>query len=112
MSETHRHRSSDSSVSWDRLVKLVFRNSGRSREPWELGQILEYLKVHHPCAKSSSLVSGEQGTKQDRPPQNHPNGTSLAFKKQQVTPAVAMATTVQRLLRALREEKGGGEGTW
>lgn len=59
----------------------------KQREPRELEQTLERLKVHDVRAKSSSLVSGEQGPKQDRLAQHHPNGTSLAFKKHQVVPA-------------------------
>lgn len=75
-------------MQWELGEACESRDSGTPGEAESPGSYLRCLKVSDLCAESSSLVSEEPAPKQDRPPQHHPNGTSLAFKKQQVTPAL------------------------
>lgn len=109
--ETHRRGSSECSVSWERLVKVVIQElREKQRVPGSWNRYLSVSwSVHDLCAKSNSLVSGEQGPKQDRPPQRRPNGTSVPFKKQQVAPA---QLPWQPQCRETPEAMERGEGRW
>lgn len=96
------------------VVKSVIQElRKKQREPRELEQTLECLKVHDLHVKSRSLVSGEQGPKQRQSTSGSPKWHLFGLQEASCCPCtVAMATTVQCLLRACSEEKGGVEGTW
>lgn len=83
------------------------------KEPRELEQTLECLKVHDVRVHSSSLLSGEQGPKQRQSTSGSPKWHLFGLQETSRCPCtVAMATAVQRLLRACSKKKGGVEGTW